>query len=93
MSWYLKLDGPMGAMPNWGIVRIEVPMARFNLTGGDFGYIDRLSRGLVEMRCRRNSYGRAPVSLEPIVRAEESLKALFTPLPSLVAHFYHLAGL
>jgi hypothetical protein len=92
-SWYLKLDGAGGALPNWGVVRVEIPMARFERTGGDYGYLGRLSRGIVDMRCRRHSYGRGPVSLEPIVRAEESLGSLFAPLPSLVEHFYRLAGL
>lgn len=93
LSWYLKLDGSDGSMPNWGVVRIEIPAARFDQTGGDYAYLDRLSRGILEMRCRSLSYSRAPVSLEPIVRAEESLKSLFTPLGSLVEHFYRQAGL
>lgn len=95
VTWYLKLDGADGAMPNWGVVRLEIPKARFDQTGGDYGYLDRLSNATVEMRCRRGiaAYARGPVSLEPIVRAEESLGALFAPLPSLVESFYRTAGL
>lgn len=95
VSWYLKLDGAGGAMPNWGIVRVEIPRARFDETGGDYGHLDRLSRAILEMRCRRGaaSYARGPVSLELIVRAEESLGALLAPLPSLVERFYRVTGL
>ena len=44
------------------------------------------------MRCRRSSYARGPVSLDPIVRAEESLKSLMTPPSALAQRFYRLAG-
>ncbi|HZN65426.1 MAG TPA: hypothetical protein VFB66_08990 [Tepidisphaeraceae bacterium] len=95
VSWYLKLDGADGAMPNWGVIRAEIPKAQFDRTGGDYGHLDRLSRGILEMRCRRggSSYARAPVSVEPIVRAEESLRSLLAPLPTLVERFYRIAGL
>ena len=33
------------------------------------------------------------MSLDPIVRAEEALKPLFTPLPVLVNRLYRQAGL
>ena len=33
-----------------------------------------------------------PVSLEPIVRAEDALKPLFTPFPVLVNRLYRTAG-
>jgi hypothetical protein len=93
LSWYLKLDGSEGSMPNWGIVRIEIPAIRFDQTGGDYDYLTRLSRGILEMRCRSLAYSRSPVSLEPIVRAEESLKSLFTPLGPTVERFYRQVGL
>jgi hypothetical protein len=92
-SWYLKLDGPNGGLPNWGVVRVEVPWEQFERRGGEFGRIDRLSQALLHLRCRRGSYGRAPVSLEPVVRAEESLKALFSSLSTLQQHFFRLTGL
>jgi hypothetical protein len=93
VSWYLKLDGPRGALPGWGVVRVELPLVHFQQAGEKFDYIDRLSGALFKMRCRQGSYRRGPVSLEPIVRAEESLKALFSPLPSLVQRFYRQTGL
>jgi hypothetical protein len=93
VSWYLKLDGAHGAMPNWGIIRVEISRAHFENQGSDFGYLDRLSNALLHLRCRQNSYARAPVSMEPIVCAEESLKSLLTPPATLAQRFYHLTGL
>jgi len=59
----------------------------------DFGFVSRLSRWLVDARCRTESYARMPVSLDPIVRAEDALKPLFTPVPVLVNRLYRTAGL
>ena len=93
ISWYLKLDGAHGAMPNWGFVRVEISGDHFERQGRDFGYLDRVSNALLKLRCRQGSYARAPVSMDPIVRAEESLKSLFTPPDTLAQHFYHRIGL
>lgn len=93
VSWFLKLQGAQGALPNWGIIRIEISCAHFERLGNDFGYLDRVSNALLHLRCRQNSYARAPVSMEPIVRAEESLKSLLTPPATLAQRFYHLTGL
>jgi len=93
VSWYLKLDGAHGALPNWGVVRVEISCDHFERHHGDFSYLDRLSNALLHLRCRQGSYARAPVSLEPIVRAEESLKSLLTSPATLTQRFYHLTGL
>lgn len=93
ISWYLKFDGAHGAMPNWGFVRVEISESHFERQGSDFDYLNRLSNALLHLRCRQNSYARAPVSMEPIVRAEESLKSLLTPPATLAQRFYHLTGL
>jgi hypothetical protein len=93
LSWFLKLDGAYGAMPNWGVIRIEISCAHFEEQGSDFDYLDRLSNALLYLRCRQGSYARAPVSMEPIVRAEESLKSLLTPPATLAQRFYHVTGL
>ncbi len=93
VSWYLKLHGARGELPNWGIVRVEIGEEHFARERFDFGYLDRLSSGLLHLRCRQGAYARAPVSLEPIVRAEESLKALFSSVGTMAQHFFHLTGL
>jgi len=93
VTWYLKLAGGAGDMPDWGYVRVEVSVEAFGRHREDFGYLNRLSRHLCEIRCRQDSYARGPVSLEPIVRAEESIKSLFQPLNPLKQHFWRLAGI
>jgi hypothetical protein len=92
ISWYLRLSGG-GAIPNWGLVRIEVPMQWFESHGCDWDFVDRLSRTIYEYRCREHSYRRASVSLHPIVRAEESLGSLFFPTSAITNQFYRLTGL
>lgn len=93
ISWYVKLGGAHGTMPNWGIVRVEIGYAHFERQRCNFGYLDRVSNALLRLRCRQTSYARAPVSMEPIVRAEESLKSLLTSPSTLAQRFYHLTGL
>jgi hypothetical protein len=92
-SWFLKLASSTRLAPNWGYVRVDVPWVQFQgAHRGDFGFVDRLSRWLIDARCRQASYARMPVSLEPIVRAEDCLKPLFTPLPILSTRLYRRAG-
>lgn len=94
VSWYLKLEGAHGALPNWGVVRVEIPLVYFEQAAGkDFALFDRLSNALLQMRCRLGSYARGPVSLMPIVRAEESLRSLFAPASQLAQQFYRLTGI
>jgi hypothetical protein len=93
-TWYLKLAGESPLAPNWGYIRVELPWAQFRATfGGGFGFVDRLSRWLVDARYRAASYARMPVSLEPVVRAEDGLKPLFTPFPVLINRLYRAADL
>lgn len=93
ISWYLKLSSGPQLAPNWGHVRVEVPWGQFEQQfRSDFGFVDRLSRWLIDARCRAESYSRMPVSLEPIVRAEDALKPLFTPMQVLVNRLYRQAG-
>ena len=94
--WYLRLAGGPRLAPNWGIVRVDVPwvqLERHPEKSLRTGFVNRLSRWLIDARCRADSYARMPVSLEPIVRAEDALKPLFTPLPVLVNRLYRQAGL
>ena len=93
-SWFLKLAGGRRLAPNWGFVRVDIPWVQFQEKfRGDFGFVGRLSRWLIDARCRQESYGRMPVSLEPIVRAEECLKPLFTPLPILSTRLFRRSGI
>jgi hypothetical protein len=94
VSWYLRLDGDRGDLPNWGIIRLEIPQYYFeNRLSQDWRYIDHLSQVIYEYRSRDQGYGRASVSIHPIQRAEESLGALFTEADMLINQFYHLTHL
>lgn len=88
VSWYLRLAAVHGAIPTFGIVRVEITHAFHESLPDPTAYIDALSAWLVEIRCRQANYDRAPISLEPIVRAEESLKSLFSPPDYLKSWFY-----
>lgn len=91
ISWYVRFAG---GMPNYGAVRVEVARARFEgPLGGDFDYVNRLSALLYAYRCQTASYSRAAISLQPIVRAEESLGSLFSPLRLLTRRFYSLTAI
>jgi hypothetical protein len=94
-SWFLKLAGGPQLAPNWGFVRVDIPWVQFERVPETdrFGFVNRLSRWLMDARCRAESYARMPVSLDPVVRAEEALKPLFSPLPVLVNRLYRRAGL
>jgi hypothetical protein len=108
VSWYMRLaEEDDAAMPSLGIVRIEVSYEWFKAQGylspkgndeievNGLGqeFIDQLTRTVFEYRCRERSYRRAANSLHPIVRAEKSLGALFSPGNRLKQEFYRLTGL
>ena len=94
VSWYLRLDGTTSAMPDWGIVRLEIPEKFFRLQlQQDSTYIDALSRMVCAYRCKDKSYERASVSLYPIQRAEEILGATMTGGDQIVSRFYNLTQL
>lgn len=93
-TWFVKIAGGEEVMPNWAAVRVEVPWVQFKRwpEHGRTGFVNRLSRWLIDARCRQQSYARMAVSLEPIVRAEDSLKSLFTPFGVLRNRFLRHAG-
>jgi hypothetical protein len=93
ISWYVRLDGARGELPNYGVVRVEVPKPFFEDNGKDWTYLDRVSKLICNYRCRDAGYGRAAISIHPIQRAEESLGSLFTQSDTLISRFYHLTGL
>jgi hypothetical protein len=94
VTWFVKMTGGEEVMPNWAAVRVEVPWVQFERwpENSRTGFVNRLSRWLIDARCRQQSYARMAVSLEPIVRAEDSLKSLFTPFGVLRNRFLRYAG-
>ena len=94
VSWYLRLGtGEDADSPAWGIVRIEITAAFFQTLSDPFAYIHALSAWLIQVRSRQADYGRSPISLEPIVRAEASLNSLLSPPDYLKAWFYRHTGI
>lgn len=94
VSWYLRLHGGEGIAPSWGVVRVAVPQEYFeNTLGKDFTYLNELSGWLYSLRCRDRSYQRMPVSLEPVVRVEDNLRALRPSLDLAIGRFQAAAGL
>lgn len=101
VAWYVRLCGSDCIEPNVGIVRVEVSQKWFagkgygetkiNAAGKDF--INQLTRTIYDYRCRQRDYRRMKISLEPIVRAEESLGALFCSPNYLKNQFYRLTEL
>lgn len=91
VSFYLRLAA---GMPNWGLVRVELPHVFFERAReADPQYLDKLSFTLFDYRCRQESYGRQPVSLQPIVSVEQRIGALLSPPGRLTSHFYRIANL
>lgn len=95
ITWYLRLDGRRGELPNWGIVRVEIaePFKEKQLGENWTEYIDQLSQLLCTYRCRDESYSRAVVSLQPIQEAEHSLGSLFSDADALSSMFYRMTNL
>lgn len=87
-SFYLRL---WGRSPGYGVVRVELPQLYFELKVlQDAAYVDRLAVTIFAHRTRRAEYRRAAVTLDPVLRAEESLGALFSPAQQVVSQFYRL---
>ncbi len=93
LTWYLRLSDALGTTPTWGFVRVEVSLDWFQNNHKDETFVNRLSRVIYEYRSKEKSYRRAPVSIHPIVRAEESLGSQFQPENRIIADFYRKTGL
>ena len=95
----MRLAG--GALPNSGYVRVEVAWLWFVAQFGDgdaispagISHVDALSQLIYNYRCGDATYGRAAISLEPIVQAEQKMKALLLPPGPLLSQFYRVCDL
>lgn len=93
ISWYLRLSGGADATPNYGLIRVEAPRPWFEAKRQDDSFADRLTCFLVRCRHRGTRYGRAAISLHPIVRAEQMLGACFCDSGRLTSQFCNAAGI
>ena len=94
VSWYLRLGEGELMGPGQGIIRLSMPMEylerRFPSPSERTRELSAISHWLRQVRCRERSYGRAAVSLEPIVRAEEQLRSLLPPIEQRAAALHSL---
>jgi hypothetical protein len=93
VTWYVRLGKASRSMPNYGLIRVEVPTAWFEAQHYDEQFVNRLTHLLCLYRCRQQSYGRAAISLHPIVRGEESLRACFRHPGRLMSYFCRIFNL
>lgn len=87
VTWFVRLCGSDGTLPDSGVVRVEVSREFFE-GHCSFEDVDRWSRLICQYRCTDASYGRAAISIAPIVRAEELLGATFPAFEPLLGKFY-----
>ena len=96
VSWYLRLSPANNLPPSGGIVRValakEYLESRFPDRTERSAHISALSSWLFTMRHREQSYARAAVSLEPIVRIEDELHAVLPPLAAQAARLQRALG-
>lgn len=98
ISWYVRLTANsfsargIGAGPSHGIVRLSVARGyaeeRFRNPAERFAEISAVSGAMVALRHRQRSYGRAAVSLEPIVRVEDELHAVMPDIAQTTARLH-----
>ena len=94
VTWYIRLCAPPGGGPLDGVVRVEVTRSFFEKTAQrDSAFINALSHQLCESRTRDGGYSRAAVTLYPIQRAEDALRAHFEASDTLLSRFYKMTGL
>jgi len=87
VTWFVRLCGSDGKLPDSGVVRVELSRDFFE-GHCTFEDVDRWSRLVCQYRCTDASYGRAAISIAPIVRAEELLGATFPAFEPLLGRFY-----
>lgn len=92
---YLRLSAQPGASPSYGIVRVQAPLEYVEATypGEEKGrYLSALAGYLWRLRHRDESYERAGISIEPIVRVETHLHAILPSIDALIPKLHRLLG-
>ena len=87
ISCYLRLSSFDGTSPSDGIVRLTVSrdyVERYHAGEAMTPYFSGLAGYLYALRHRDQGYERAGISIEPIVRVEDHLKALRPDIETLV---------
>jgi hypothetical protein len=90
---YLRLSSLPGVSPSSGVVRVTTPLAFLEQAypGDERGrYLSSLAGYLHRLRHRDEGYARAGISIEPIVRVEEHLKAIRPDIDTVVYRLHRL---
>jgi len=89
---YVRLSAPPGASPSYGVVRVTIPQAYAERAHEEDlpEYLSGLAGYLYRLRCRDLAYGRAGISVEPIVRVEDHLHAILPDIEALVPKLHRL---
>jgi len=90
---YVRLSAQPGASPSYGVVRVTAPVQYLEQRhGGEarWRYLSALAGHLHRLRHRDEAYGRAGISIEPIVRVEEHLKAIRPSIDQVIARLHRL---
>lgn len=96
VSWYLRLSTTDNAGPNYGLVRLTAPLEYLSTAFPDSSErnteISGVSAFVRSIRHRQASYARVGVSLEPIVRVEDELRAVMPSIAEISARMYRSLG-
>ena len=92
VNTYVRLSSQAGMSPSYGIVRLTAPLAYVERAHkGDLAaYLSGLAGYVYRLRHRDLAYGRAGISVEPIVRVEDHLHAILPDVEVLVSKLHHL---
>jgi hypothetical protein len=93
VTWYLRL-GQNSGDPQQRVVRVELCREFFeDVIDKDFRYVDQLSRCLCDSRTHDRDYKRNAITLYPIQRTEEVIRAVFYGQDALENRFCQTMGI
>ncbi|MGH2585018.1 MAG: hypothetical protein ACRDJE_08895, partial [Dehalococcoidia bacterium] len=93
VNTYVRLSAQPGASPSYGVVRVTAPVDYLERRHGGEArgrYLSALAGYLHGLRHRDEAYGRAGISIEPIVRVEEHLSAIRPSIDAAIARLHRL---
>jgi hypothetical protein len=92
VSFYLRLSAQPGMAPTYGVVRVAASSAYLERRppADRWEFLSRLGAYLLQLRQRDLAYSRAGISIEPVVRVEDHLRAIRPPIETLVARLHRL---
>lgn len=94
VNTYVRLSAESGASPSYGIVRVTVSREYAEAAHARdlAAYLSGLAAYLYRLRHRDLAYSRAGISIEPIVRVEDHLKAIRPDVEAMIPRLHRLYG-